>query len=344
MANKDEAKQINRAAVLIKRRATSQTHLCDRSARAERAPRGIALDGGCIAPSGERSAAHPPGRHPHGHAAAGLGTALPGADTSLVAGANRCPARPGPSPGGRYARSGRRRERHGGGGGGAAVRGGRAERNGTGARSHRVPCPFPSISESLCLRTVPFPHKLSSSPIPLVPISPLPFPVRSSMTPYTSSPFPVPPIPHLSPSTSARSKSHYSHLNCSPFPLQPHCFPSLFLIHPTPFPIPFIHPFPHSSLHIPITLVLITFCPPYPPSSSSEELALPFTVPLHLPSRLFTLRLPARHGARGYRAALCTQLAQPLLVQDLPAPRLQPCQVRGDHWASKGRWVLVAGL
>uniref|UniRef100_A0A803YMU0 Enoyl reductase (ER) domain-containing protein n=1 Tax=Meleagris gallopavo TaxID=9103 RepID=A0A803YMU0_MELGA len=148
------------------------------------------------------------------------------------------------------------------------------------------------------------------------------------MTPYTSSPFPVPPIPHLSPSTSARSKSHYSHLNCSPFPLQPHCFPSLFLIHPTPFPIPFIHPFPHSSLHIPITLVLITFCPPYPPSSSSEELALPFTVPLHLPSRLFTLRLPARHGARGYRAALCTQLAQPLLVQDLPAPRLQPCQVR----------------
>uniref|UniRef100_A0A8C3PVI1 Enoyl reductase (ER) domain-containing protein n=1 Tax=Chrysolophus pictus TaxID=9089 RepID=A0A8C3PVI1_CHRPC len=55
---------------------------------------------------------------------------------------------------------------------------------------------------------------------------------------------------------------------------------------------------------------------------------LPFTVPLHLPSRLFTLRLPAHRGARGYRAALCTQLAQPLLVQDLPAPRLLPCQVR----------------
>ncbi|XP_015725308.1 quinone oxidoreductase-like protein 2 isoform X3 [Coturnix japonica] len=44
--------------------------------------------------------------------------------------------------------------------------------------------------------------------------------------------------------------------------------------------------------------------------------------------RLCTLRLPAQHGARGYRAALCTQLAQPLLVQDLPAPRLQPHQVR----------------
>uniref|UniRef100_A0A8V0YAM4 Enoyl reductase (ER) domain-containing protein n=1 Tax=Gallus gallus TaxID=9031 RepID=A0A8V0YAM4_CHICK len=44
--------------------------------------------------------------------------------------------------------------------------------------------------------------------------------------------------------------------------------------------------------------------------------------------RLCILRLPAQHGARGYRAALCTQLTQPLLVQDLPAPRLQPRQVR----------------
>ncbi|XP_021261008.1 quinone oxidoreductase-like protein 2 [Numida meleagris] len=44
--------------------------------------------------------------------------------------------------------------------------------------------------------------------------------------------------------------------------------------------------------------------------------------------RLCALGLPALPGARGYRAAVCTQLAQPLLVQDLPAPPLQPRQVR----------------
>ncbi|OXB54763.1 hypothetical protein ASZ78_001488 [Callipepla squamata] len=44
--------------------------------------------------------------------------------------------------------------------------------------------------------------------------------------------------------------------------------------------------------------------------------------------RLCALRLPAQQCARGYRAALCTQLAQPLLVQDLPDPPLQPRQVR----------------
>uniref|UniRef100_A0A8B9QFX4 Enoyl reductase (ER) domain-containing protein n=1 Tax=Apteryx owenii TaxID=8824 RepID=A0A8B9QFX4_APTOW len=38
-------------------------------------------------------------------------------------------------------------------------------------------------------------------------------------------------------------------------------------------------------------------------------------------------------GARGYRAALCAELAKPLLVRDVPSPPLQPHQVRvGVHY------------
>ncbi|NXL94129.1 QORL2 protein, partial [Alectura lathami] len=44
--------------------------------------------------------------------------------------------------------------------------------------------------------------------------------------------------------------------------------------------------------------------------------------------RLSALGPSALRGARGYRAALCTQLAQPLVLQDLPAPPLRPHQVR----------------
>ncbi|XP_062437481.1 quinone oxidoreductase-like protein 2 [Rhea pennata] len=40
-----------------------------------------------------------------------------------------------------------------------------------------------------------------------------------------------------------------------------------------------------------------------------------------------------RGGARGYRAALCAELAKPLLVRDVPSPPLQPQQVRvGVHY------------
>uniref|UniRef100_A0A8B9SCS7 Enoyl reductase (ER) domain-containing protein n=1 Tax=Apteryx owenii TaxID=8824 RepID=A0A8B9SCS7_APTOW len=44
-------------------------------------------------------------------------------------------------------------------------------------------------------------------------------------------------------------------------------------------------------------------------------------------------RACGRGGARGYRAALCAELAKPLLVRDVPSPPLQPHQVRvGVHY------------
>ncbi|NWI08148.1 QORL2 protein, partial [Crypturellus soui] len=46
---------------------------------------------------------------------------------------------------------------------------------------------------------------------------------------------------------------------------------------------------------------------------------------VRLCSRLGILR---RSGVRGYRAALCTELGQPLLLRDVPSPPLRPHQVR----------------
>ncbi|KAM9187030.1 quinone oxidoreductase-like protein 2 [Mergus octosetaceus] len=44
--------------------------------------------------------------------------------------------------------------------------------------------------------------------------------------------------------------------------------------------------------------------------------------------RISALGLASLRGARGYRAAQCTELAKPLILRDLPASPLQPHQVR----------------
>lgn len=58
-------------------------------------------------------------------------------------------------------------------------------------------------------------------------------------------------------------------------------------------------------------------------------------MPLHF--RISALGLASLRGARGYRAAQCTELAKPLILRDLPAPPLQPHQVGPWDLAGAGQ-------